>query len=105
VLDDLVEIGFDIINPVQPECMDLPELKRRYGAKLTLHGTISAQRTLPFGTPQDVRAEVLERIETCGYNGGLVLAPNNNVQQDVPMENLLALYQTVKEVGPRAYAR
>ena len=103
ILDDLVEIGVDIINPVQPECMDLAEIKRRYGTKLTMHGTVSAQHTLPFGTPAEVQQEVLDRIAVCGYNGGLVLAPNNVVQHDVPLENLLAIYQTVKSVGASAY--
>jgi len=105
VLDDLVEIGITMLDPVQPESVDPAELRRRYGQRLTLHGTISAQHTLPFGTPADVRAEVVERIRTCGYDGGLVIAPNNVVQPDVPLENILTMYQTVHEVGTRAYAR
>jgi uroporphyrinogen decarboxylase len=99
VMEDLIEIGFDIIDPIQPECMDPYEIKERFGDKMTLHGTISSQRTLPFGTVEDVRNEVRERIERCGKNGGLVIAPNNVVQFDVPLENLLAVYETAKEVG------
>jgi uroporphyrinogen decarboxylase len=103
VLDDLVEIGFDILDPVQPECLDPAQIKRRYGDRITLHGTVSAQQTLPFGTPADVRDEVVERVRTLGYNGGLVIAPNNVAQPDVPLENLLAMYDTVMEIGSRAY--
>jgi len=105
ILDDLVEIGITMLDPVQPESVDPAELRRRYGRRLTLHGTISAQHTLPFGTPEEVRAEVWERIRTCGYDGGLVIAPNNVVQPDVPLENLLTMYATVREVGAPAFAR
>jgi uroporphyrinogen decarboxylase len=103
VLDDLVEIGFDILDPVQPECLDPVQIKRRYGDRITLHGTISAQQTLPFGTPADVQAEVETRGKTLGHNGGLVIAPNNAVQPDVPLANLLAVYDTVKKIGDRVY--
>ena len=96
VIPDLIEIGFNIINPIQPESMDPVGIKKMYGDKITLHGTISLQRTLPFGTPEDVKKEVLSRIEKCGYYGGLVLAPANLVTPDVPIENVLALYGTAK---------
>lgn len=96
VIPDLIEIGFNIINPIQPECMDPAKIKKMYGNKITLHGTISLQKTLPFGSPEDVRQEVLSRIEKCGYKGGLVLAPANVVTPDVPIENVLTLYRTAK---------
>jgi uroporphyrinogen decarboxylase len=99
VMEDLIEIGFDIIDPIQPECMNPYEVKERFGDRMTLHGTISSQQTLPFGTVEDVRNEVRERIQRCGRDGGLVIAPNNVVQFDVPLENLLAVYETAKEVG------
>lgn len=99
VMEDLIEIGFNIINPIQPECMDPYEVKEKFGDRITLDGTISSQHTLPFGTVEDVRNEVRERIERCGKNGGLIIAPNNVVQFDVPLENLLAVYETAKEVG------
>ena len=102
LMDDLVEIGLDAIDPVQPECMDPTEVRDRY-PDLLLHGTISSQRTLPFGTVDDVRREVLDRIETCGRRNGLTIAPNNVVQFDVPLENLLCVYETVKDVGPDFY--
>jgi len=85
-------MGFNIINPIQPECMDPAKIKKMYGDRITLHGTISAQKTLPFGTPEDVRKEVLSRFKEYGYNGGLILAPANVVTADVPVENVLAIY-------------
>lgn len=96
VFEDIVEIGFDAITPIQPESMDVEKIKRRYGSKVCLHGTISCQQTLPFGTPDEVASEVRQRIECCGADGGLILAPSNTVQPDVPLENLLALYETAK---------
>jgi uroporphyrinogen decarboxylase len=102
VLADLIEIGFTIIDPIQPECMDPLEVKRLYGDKISLHGTISCQWTLPFGNPAKVRAEVRDRISYLGKNGGLVLAPNNTVQYDVPLRNLLAVYDTARESSGNA---
>jgi len=96
VFKDLVEIGFDAVTPVQPECMDVAEISRRWGDKVCLHGTISCQQTLPFGSVADVRAEVEQRIACCGREGGLILAPSNTVQPDVPLENILALYSAGK---------
>jgi uroporphyrinogen decarboxylase len=102
IVDDLVEVGVDILDPVQPECMDPAELRQRHPG-LVLHGTISSQRTLPFGSLADVRNEVLDRIERCGRRNGLALAPNNVVQFDVPLEHLLCVYDTVREIGPGFY--
>lgn len=96
VFSDLIEIGFDAIDPVQPECMDVEKYARKYGKKVCLHGTISLQETLPYGSTEDVANEVKERISCCGKSGGLVLAPANTVQPDVPIENILTLYETVR---------
>jgi len=97
LMDDLVEIGFNVINPVQPECMDPVEVKRRWGDKITIHGGISLQRTLPFGTPEDVREEVESLIRSCGYNGGLVVFPSNVIQPDTPVENIIACFHTARD--------
>ena len=93
VMPDLIEIGFNMINPIQPECMDVVEVKKKYGDKITMHGTISIQETLPNGTVEDVRKEVEDRIKYCGTNGGLVICPSNHVQNDTPLENLLEVYR------------
>lgn len=96
VLPDLIEIGFEIVNPIQPECMDPAAIKRQYGDRITLHGTISIQRTLPRGTAEDVRAEVRACIAACGRQGGLILCPSNMIQNDTPLVNTLALYETAQ---------
>ena len=97
IIPDLIEIGINILNPIQPECMDPFKIKKKYGDKLTLHGTMSLQKTLSFGTPDDVRMEAKSRIENCGYNGGLILAPSNVLTNDIPIENIIAFYDYVKE--------
>jgi uroporphyrinogen decarboxylase len=99
IVPDLIEIGVDILNPVQSECMDPGEMKRLYGDRLSFWGTIGTQTTLPFGTPDDVRREVKTRMETVGVGGGLVLAPTHMVEPDVPWENLVALVEAVHEYG------
>jgi uroporphyrinogen decarboxylase len=96
ILPDLIEIGFDIVNPMQPECMDVNAIKRQYGAQFTMHSTLSSQHTLPFGNQHDVREEVRARKRDCGSDGGLILAPSNSVQSDVPLDNLLAVYDEIK---------
>lgn len=97
LIPDLIETGIDVLNPVQPDCMDPVEIKTHYGDKLTLDGTISVQSTLPFGTVEEVRNEVVKRIETVGYDGGLILGPTHIVGFDVPVRNVLALYETAKK--------
>ena len=97
VISDIIEISFDILDPIQPECMDPIEIKKLYGDKITLRGTISMQRTLPFGKVEDVKKEVIRRIENCGKRGGFILAPSNTVMPDDPIENILTLYETAKE--------
>ena len=102
IIPDLIEIGLDVLNPVQPACMDPAELKRTYGRNLCFWGTIDEQHTLPFGTPADVAAEVQMRLATVGRGGGLIIGPTHHVQLDTPMENLLALADSVRSLpyGP-----
>ena len=97
IMDDLIEVGFDVIDPIQPECMDPIEIKRRWGDKITLHGCGSLQRVLPFGTTEDVRKHVIELIEKCGYNGGLVLRVSNVIGFDVPVENVVTFFETARD--------
>ena len=100
IMDDLIEIGFDIIDPIQPECMDPVEVKRKWGDKITLHGCGSLQHTLPFGSVEDVRNEVIRLIDHCGYNGGLVLRPSNTIGFDCPVENVVAFFGTARDYPP-----
>ncbi len=96
-LPPLIDWGFSIINPIQPECMDPEHIKKQYGKQITLHGTMSIVNILPKGTPRQVRQATEQRIRTCGYNGGLILGPTNETQWDTPVENLLAMYEAARE--------
>jgi uroporphyrinogen decarboxylase len=102
IIAELIEIGVDILNPVQPECMDPARLKREYGKDLSFWGTMGTQTTMPFGTPEEVKAVVRERIETVGAGGGLLLAPTHVIEPDVAWENVLAFFEAVEEYGRSA---
>ena len=95
IIADLIEIGLDVLNPIQPACMDPAAVKRAYGDRLAFWGSIDEQHTLPFGTPADVRAEVQTRLETIGRGGGLILGPTHHVQLDTPMANFWAMVETI----------
>jgi len=96
LFEDLIEVGVEVFGPFQPEVMDVVEMKRRYGARLAFYGGVSTQKTLPHASPDGVRAEVRRLIEEIGRGGGYVLAPAHDVQRDVPLENILALVDEVK---------
>jgi uroporphyrinogen-III decarboxylase len=100
LLPDIIDASFDILNPVQCSAagMDAKGLKERFGAKLTFWGGgVDTQKTLPFGTPEQVRQEVKERIAIFGRGGGFIFNTVHNVQANTPQENLVALYETVKQ--------
>lgn len=100
LMDDFIEAGFDILNPVQCSAcnMDPQELKEHYGDRLTFWGGgVDTQQALPFGTPEEVAAQVRERVRIFGQGGGFVFNTIHNVQARVPLENLLALYNTFSE--------
>jgi len=99
IIPDLIEIGIDVLNPVQPECMDPARLKKLYGDKLAFWGAIGLQHTLTFGTPEEVELEVKTRIETVGKNGGLYLSPTHVLPPEVPYENIFAFVEAVKKYG------
>jgi uroporphyrinogen decarboxylase len=95
LFDDLVAIGLSSFNPFQPEVMDVYSLLPRYRGRLAFHGGLSTQRTLPFGTVDDVRAEV-RRLLALGGDGGYIFAPAHDVEGDVPLENMLAAIELVQ---------
>jgi uroporphyrinogen decarboxylase len=95
VIAELIEIGLDVLNPVQPAAMDAVRLKREYGRDLCFWGSVDEQYTLPFGSPDEVSAQVAERIATLGEGGGLILAPTHHVQLDTPLENFWAMVKAV----------
>ncbi len=97
IMPSLIEMGVDVINPVQPECMDLALLKSRFGASITFWGGISTQRTLPYGTPDEVRREARQVRNLMAAGGGYILSPAQELQEDVPPENILALLEVARE--------
>jgi uroporphyrinogen decarboxylase len=94
LFDDLVGIGLNCFNPFQPEVMDTAALLAKYRGRLAFHGGMSTQRTLPFATPAEVRAETRRLIEL-GRPGGLIFAPAHAVPGDAPVENLVAMIEEV----------
>lgn len=99
IIPDLIEIGLDVLNPIQPACMDPAQIKKAFGDHLSFWGSIDEQHTLPFGSPNDVRNEVIHRIETLGKNGGLILGPTHHVQLDTPLENFWAMVNTITQTN------
>ncbi len=95
IIPDLIEIGLDVLNPIQPASMDPVRLKQEYGKNLSFWGSIDEQHTLPFGSPGDVTNEVITRLRTIGKNGGLILGPTHHVQLDTPMENFWAMVNAI----------
>jgi uroporphyrinogen decarboxylase len=99
VMGDLIDIGLDVWETVQTHLPgNEPDvLKREYGDHITFFGGISTQTTLPFGTTDDVRREVRERIRVLGRNGGYICGPDHGIMPDVPMENVLAMYDEARK--------
>ncbi|HEY3323203.1 MAG TPA: uroporphyrinogen decarboxylase family protein [Planctomycetota bacterium] len=95
-LPDLIEIGLKVLEPVQP-VMDLVRLKREFGKDLVFWGGIETQNLLPFGKPDEVRAMVRQTIRTLGKGGGHIIAPSQEVMNDVPIANVKALVETIVE--------
>ena len=95
IIPELIEIGLDVLNPIQPASMDPVQIKKEFGEKLCFWGSIDEQHTLPFGTAAEVAAEVRQRLETIGKGGGLILAPTHHVQLDTPLENFWAMVNNI----------
>ena len=102
IIPDLIEIGLDVLNPIQPASMDPADLKKKFGKNLSFWGTIDEQYTLPFGKPVDVKREVETRVDTIGRGGGLILGPTHHVQLDTPMENFDMMVKTILETPCKA---
>ena len=101
LLDDLIEMGVNALNPVQTDAarMEPARLKRNYGDRLSFWGGIDAMRVLPYGTAQDVEREVRDKIAAFGPGGGYILNPIHNIQPNVPIENILTLFEAAQEFG------
>jgi len=96
LIPDLIDVGIDILDTVQPEAagMDPRQLKQAFGDRMCFHGTISTAGVLANGTPQDVRNEVIDRIDTMAAGGGFCLAPTHTIMPGTPVDNVLAMYET-----------
>jgi len=97
ILGDLIDIGLDVYQTVQPEIYGLKEIKEKFGAHLTFWGGISTQKTLPYVTPEEVKKITWETIKILGKGGGYIAAPTHQVPADVPVENVVALIEAFKE--------
>ncbi|MCK5774725.1 MAG: hypothetical protein KAH25_01035 [Bacteroidales bacterium] len=95
-IDQLIEIGVDILNPVQPECMSFDEVYDKFGDRLSFWGTLGTQELLPFGTKEDVVKTTISRLKKCGEQGGLVIGPTHMVEPEVSWENLTAIMEGVE---------
>jgi uroporphyrinogen decarboxylase len=93
---ELIECGLDIFNPFQPEVMDVVENKRRYGDRLSFYGGISIQKTLPYGTVEEVKGEVERLIEIVGENGGYIASPSHDLPADAKPENIAAMIEVLQ---------
>lgn len=99
ILPDLIELGIDILNPIQWRCqgMEREALKKDFGDRLVLHGGMDNQHTLPFGTVAEVEQEVIDNLRILGENGGYILAPCHNIQAVSPVENIVRMYEVAYE--------
>jgi uroporphyrinogen decarboxylase len=95
-IPDLIEIGLDVLEPVQP-CMDLRYLKKEFGKDITFWGGIDTQKILPDGTPEQVKKMVRETIRILGKGGGYIIAPSQEIMKDIPINNIKALIETIVE--------
>jgi uroporphyrinogen decarboxylase len=99
IVGDLIEAGVDVLNPLQPECLDVDALHAKYGRRLSFDGAIGTQSTMPFGSAADVRDRVREVIEKYGQDGGLIVSPTHVLEPEVPLENIDALVDACREFG------
>ena len=86
LIPHLIEAGIDVLNPIQSECMDFEEIYRKYGDKISFHGTIGTQTVMPHGTPKEVKETVWRNLDIAGDKGGLFVAPTHLLEPEVPFE-------------------
>ncbi len=92
-IDQLIEVGVDILNPVQPECMSFDDVHDRFGNRISFWGTLGTQQLLPFGTKEEVYTTTISRLQKCGEKGGITIGPTHLVEPEVPWENLCAIIE------------
>jgi len=101
IIPEMIECGLDVLQSIQPEAasMSLVDLKARFGQELCFHGGVSIQRTMPFGTPDEIRQEVREIAETVKPDGGYIFCTAHNIQADTSLENVQALLEAYHRLG------
>jgi uroporphyrinogen decarboxylase len=99
ILPDLVEVGFDVLHPLQPECHDIDEVVARYQGQVTFWGTVSAQKTLPLGTREEVEREARHRMSLAFTRGNLIPSPANTIGPEVPVENVLVFIEACRDAN------
>ena len=100
LIDDLIEAGIDVLNPVQPECMDVSEVLSKFAGRLSFNGTLGTQTTMPFGTPDEVRATTRRNLELAGKNGGLLCCPTHMLEPEVQWANIETYVNTCRTFCP-----
>lgn len=101
IIPDLIDAGIDILNPVQPECMDPIKIKEEYGDRISFWGTIGTQTTMPFGSVREVEDACNMMIKHVGKGGGLFLAPSHVLEPEVPWDNIEAFVDAVKSFNEK----
>jgi len=96
-IEKLIETGVEILNPIQPECMEFDKVYDMYGDLVSFWGTLGTQQLLPYGTKEDVKKVAASRLEKCGKKGGIVIGPTHIVEPEVPWENLTAIIEAARE--------
>ena len=97
MIPHLIDAGIDVLDPVQPECMSFEDIYKEFGDRISFHGTIGTQTTMPFGTPDEVRREVFKNLEIAGDKGGLLVSPTHMLEPEVPVENLVAYINACRD--------
>ncbi len=100
-IPDLIECGIDVLNPIQSECMDFQEIYNKYGGKISFHGTIGTQTTMPFATPEGVKEQVWKNLDIAREHGGLFVAPTHLLEPEVPWKNIEAYVAACREYKVR----
>jgi uroporphyrinogen decarboxylase len=98
IIPDIIEIGFHILHPVQPECMEFSAVRAEYGRHLVLCACLSAQKTLPFGTPDDVKKWVSGVRKLCASDNRVIMCPSNMIQPETPWENIVAFAEAARSL-------
>ena len=99
-IPELIEIGVDVLDPVQPECMDFAKIHAQYGSQLSFWGTLGTQSTMPFGSADDVRRITLRNLASAGSKGGLFCSPTHMIEPEVPWDNIEAYVQAARDFHP-----